>query len=127
MLYRKGTWHSGEVEVTTTIISSRLCPEQENQLLCNLGSSLQSRFGASLLPRNSGWLLYLCRILKRDEEMKVNLWYVIQTSLGVSCKGHTAYLRHCLKRNLILSNLPKPFGIHIFEARWKTTEYGKRS
>lgn len=56
--------------------------------------------------------------LKRFKYWKYfNLWGVIQTSLGVSCKGQIAHLRHCLKRNLILSDLPKPFGIHKYEAR----------
>lgn len=51
MLFRKGTWHTGE-EVTTIISSSTICPEEGNSLACNLVSSLRSRLGASLLLGN---------------------------------------------------------------------------
>lgn len=52
MLFRKGTWHTGEGEVTTIISSTRICPEEGNSLLCNLVSSLPSKLGASLLLGN---------------------------------------------------------------------------
>lgn len=78
MLSRKGTWHTEEAEVTATIISSRKGPEQGNKIHLQLCFLTAAGFGASLMHRNRGWFLSLCRIFQQDQEMKVKAFEIVK-------------------------------------------------